>query len=293
MNINDPTFGLSFEVFPPRSLNASFKLWRTVEELAKLAPSFISVTYGAGGSTREISKAAVSVIGHQYGIKVAGHLTCINSSREDVMAVATAFAKAGVSQIIALRGDTPEKMGKFNPKSDSFQSSLELISALADSEKFKICVAAYPNIHPEAQSAKSDIDMLKAKFDAGAESAITQFFFESDDFLRFRDDCADAGIYQKIIPGILPIENWTKTKVFAIRCGAKIPGWMDKAFVNATNRGDHDLLSTAICAELCDDLLAQEVGDLHFYTLNDPILTKKVCCALGRKLVNSEIRFVA
>lgn len=293
MNINHPDFGLSFEVFPPRSLDASFKLWKTIEELAKLDPSFVSVTYGAGGSTREVSRAAVAVIGREYGIDVAGHLTCVDASRAQVMDVANAYAEAGASQIVALRGDPPADAQGFVPAKDGFESSLELISALADTGKFKVRVAAYPHIHPEAKSAQADIDMLKAKFDAGADSAITQFFFESEDFLRFRDACADAGITQKIVPGILPVENWTKTKSFAARCGAKTPDWLDKAFENAHDKAEHDLLSTAICAELCDDLLNQGVEDLHFYTLNDPALTREVCRALGRTSAQPSLSAVA
>jgi methylenetetrahydrofolate reductase (NADPH) len=293
MNINDPDFGLSFEVFPPRNLDASFKLWRTIEELAKLDPTFVSVTYGAGGSTREVSRAAVDVIGKQYGIDVAGHLTCVNASRTEVMDVAQAYAEAGANQIVALRGDPPSDGSGFVASQDGFQSSLELISALADTGKFKVRVAAYPHVHPEAKSAQADIDMLKAKFDAGADSAITQFFFESDDFLRFRDACADAGITQKIVPGILPVENWKKTKAFAARCGAPTPEWLDKAFENAKDKTEHDLLSTAICTELCDDLLVAGVEDLHFYTLNDPALTKEVCRALGRKIAPPVVSAVA
>jgi methylenetetrahydrofolate reductase (NADPH) len=282
MKITDPAFGLSFEVFPPRNLNASFKLWRTIEELASLDPSFVSVTYGAGGSTREVSRAAVDVIYQQYGIDVAGHLTCVDATRAQVMDVAHSYADAGARQIVALRGDPSDTDAGFQASEDGFQSSLELISALADTGKFKVRVAAYPHTHPEAANARADIDMLKAKFDAGAHSAITQFFFESDDFLRFRDQCADAGITQKIIPGILPVENWKKTKSFAARCGASTPVWLDKAFENTLDQSEHDLLSTAICTELCDDLLTHGVEDLHFYTLNDPSLTRTVCRALGR-----------
>lgn len=288
MKITDPAFGLSFEVFPPRNLNASFKLWRTIEQLATLDPSFVSVTYGAGGSTRDVSRAAVDVINREYGMDVAGHLTCVDATREQVMDVAQAYKDAGARQIVALRGDPSDADAGFQPTADGFQSSLELISALADTGDFKVRVAAYPHTHPEAANENADIDMLKAKFDAGAHSAITQFFFESDDFLRFRDKCVAAGITQKIIPGILPVENWKKTKSFSARCGAFTPDWLDKAFENATNQEEHDLLSISICTELCDDLLNEGVEDLHFYTLNDPSLTKTVCHALGR--TPSELR---
>ena len=293
MKITDPAFGLSFEVFPPRNLNASFKLWRTIEQLAGLDPSFVSVTYGAGGSTRDVSRAAVDVINREYGLQVAGHLTCVDATRSEVMDVAQAYKAAGARQIVALRGDPTDAEAGFQPTDDGFQSSLELISALANTGDFKVRVAAYPHTHPEAAHSDADIDMLKAKFDAGAHSAITQFFFESDDFLRFRDKCVAAGITQKIIPGILPVENWTKTKSFSARCGTPTPDWLDKAFQNTSDQQEHDLLSISICTELCDNLLSEGVDDLHFYTLNDASLTKTVCHALGRTPIELRLHNVA
>ncbi|GLQ33887.1 methylenetetrahydrofolate reductase [Amylibacter marinus] len=292
MNLSDKNFGLSFEVFPPRSLSASFKLWNTIEQLATLDPSFVSVTYGAGGSTRDITKSAVQVIAKEYGIDVAGHLTCVDASREDVLAVAQNYAESGAKQIVALRGDSPDGT-PFQAKPDGFQSSVELIEALAKQGDFKIRVAAYPHPHPDAKTATADIDVLKAKFDAGADSAITQFFFEPEDFLRFRDSAACAGITGKIIPGILPVENWAKTKNFAKRCGALTPDWLDKAYENANTKELHDLLSISICTELCDDLINEGVEDLHFYTLNDPSLTKEVCRALGRCVATPRLTNVA
>jgi methylenetetrahydrofolate reductase (NADPH) len=275
-------FGLSFEFFPPKSLEASFKLWNAVDTLAGLDPDFVSITYGAGGSTREITRSAVAVINKNYDLKVAGHLTCVNASREETLAVAQGYADAGATSIVALRGDPEKGQGKFLPHKDGYSGSLELIRALAELGKFDIVVGAYPHRHPDAISDTSDIDHLKAKFDAGATSAITQFFFEAEDFLRFRDRCVAAGITQKITPGILPIENWEKTRAFSQRCGTTTPEWMDKAFANAKLGGTERLLSTALCSELCDDLLIEGVEDLHFYTLNDPNLTLEVCKCLGR-----------
>jgi len=287
------TFGLSLEFFPPKSLEASFKLWNAVDTLAGLNPDFVSITYGAGGSTREITRSAVQVVKQNYGLNIAGHLTCVDATRDETLAVAEGYAAAGASEIVALRGDPPQGEKRFTPHPDGFSSSVELVRALADLNKFTIRVGAYPHRHPEAANDQSDIDHLKAKFDAGADSAITQFFFESEDFLRFRDRCVAAGITQKITPGILPIENWSKTRAFAQRCGTTTPDWMDKAYDNARLSNTERLLSTAICSELCDDLLCEGVEDLHFYTLNDPTLTLEVCRCLGRTVVSENLHQVA
>ncbi|MDC0095708.1 methylenetetrahydrofolate reductase [NAD(P)H] [Amylibacter sp.] len=293
MDMNHKNFGLSFEIFPPRNLKASFKLWRTIEVLEKLNPNFISVTYGAGGSTRELTQSAVSVIAKEYNIDVAGHLTCVGSTKKEIMDIALKYGKAGASKIVALRGDSPEDQGSENNETDNFSSSVELIASLKKNTNFELYVAAYPNVHPNAQSEKSDLDVLKAKFDAGADSAITQFFFDKEDFLRFRDKCNSAGIYQNIIPGILPVENWSKTKIFAKRCGMDAPQWMSKAYENCKNNEEHNLLSQALCTEMCDELMQEGVNNLHFYTLNNPKLTQKVCEALGRKVIPTSITKVA
>ncbi len=286
-------FGLSFEFFPPKSLEGGFKLWNAVDSLVSLEPDFVSVTYGAGGSTRDITRSTIEVIKRNYGLNVAGHLTCVDASREETLAVAEGYAAAGATEIVALRGDPPKGDTRFRPHQNGFASSLELIRALADLDKFTIRVGAYPHRHPEAASDDADVDFLKAKFDAGADSAITQFFFEAEDFLRFRDRCAAAGIKGKITPGILPIENWEKTRNFSRRCGTKTPDWLDKAFENAKRQGTERLLSTAICTELCDDLLSEGVEDLHFYTLNDASLTQEVCRSLGRTLAGPRLYQVA
>ncbi len=293
MSIIRETFGLSFEFFPPQSLEGSFKLWTAVDALAGFAPEFVSVTYGAGGSTRELTKSAVAVIRENYGLEVAGHLTCVNASRAEVLEVADGYAASGAKQIVALRGDAPKGADSYSAHPDGFSSSVELIEALADMDQFRIRVGAYPHKHPEATDAQADIDYLKRKFEAGADSAITQFFFEAEDFLRFRDRCDKAGIRNKITPGILPIENWEKTKKFSARCGTVTPSWMDKAYRNTRDTDEARLLSTAICTEICDDLLCEGVEDLHFYTLNDPSLTQDVCRALGRKLAAPALHKVA
>lgn len=276
-----PNPRLSFEFFPPNSLDGSFRLWDTVNELAPLSPQFASVTYGAGGTTRELTHDAVKTIGTHYGLNVAAHLTCVNATRAETMAIAQSYADAGVKEIVALRGDPPKGAADFQQTTDGFANSIELVSALADMNQFHIRVGAYPDIHPQATHTGADVDWLKRKIDAGAGSAITQFFFESQTFLRFRDACAAAGITAPIIPGILPIENWAGTQRFAARCGANVPGWIGEAFEKAIRDDRHDLLATALCTELCSDLIDEGVEDLHFYTLNKPHLTRQVTHALG------------
>ena len=273
---------ISFEFFPPQSLEASFRLWDTVQTLAPLDPRFVSVTYGAGGTTRDLTRDAVKTLHSSSGLNVAAHLTCVDASRTETLEIAETFAEAGVSEIVALRGDPPKGSSQFVPHPDGFANSVELIEALAATGKFTLRVGAYPDPHPEAANAQADVDWLKRKLDAGADEALTQFFFEPETFLRFRDACAKAGIDgDKLVPGILPIENWKGARNFAKRCGTVIPAWVDDAFAKAARDDREDLLATAICSELCSDLLDEGVKKLHFYTLNRPELTRDVCFALG------------
>jgi len=272
---------ISFEFFPPKSLEASFKLWETLGVLAPLGPNFVSVTYGAGGTTRALTHDAVKTIHKNYGVPVAAHLTCVDATREETLAIADSYAEAGVTQIVALRGDPPKGSGGFQAHPEGFASSVELVEALAKTGKFDIRVGAYPDPHPEASSMQDCVDYLKRKIDAGATSAITQFFFEADTYFRFRDACADAGITAPIIPGILPINSWKGVRKFAEACGTPIPQWLDEAFDKAGRDGRTDLLATALCTELCTDLIEGGVNDLHFYTLNTPNLTRDICAALG------------
>ncbi|PTE22906.1 methylenetetrahydrofolate reductase [NAD(P)H] [Cereibacter changlensis JA139] len=272
---------ISFEFFPPQTLDASFRLWETVQMLAPLKPSFASVTYGAGGTTRKLTHEAVTTIGKNYGLNVAAHLTCVDATRAETLEIAAAYAEAGVTEIVALRGDAPKGAERFTAHPEGFANSIELIEALAATGKFTLRVGAYPEPHPEAADPLADVRWLKRKIDAGASSAITQFFFEAETFLRFRDACVAEGITAPIIPGILPIENWGGVKKFAQRCGTAVPQWLDDAFDHAKRDGREDLLSVALCTELCDTLLSEGVEDLHFYTLNRPHLTREVCHALG------------
>lgn len=272
---------ISFEFFPPQTLAASFRLWDTVQTLAPLDPRFVSVTYGAGGTTRDLTREAVSTLHNTSGLNVAAHLTCVQATKQETLAIAQGFAEAGVKDLVALRGDPPKNAGQFQPHPDGFANSVELIEALADTGDFNIRVGAYPDIHPEAASAQADVNWLNAKLDAGANEALTQFFFEAETFFRFRDACEKAGIDAPITPGILPIENWKGARNFAKRCGTAIPTWVEDAFEKASRDGREDLLATAMCTELCSDLIDGGVDKLHFYTLNRPELTRDVCHALG------------
>ncbi|MGI9395481.1 MAG: methylenetetrahydrofolate reductase [Boseongicola sp.] len=272
---------VSFEFFPPQSLDASFRLWDTVQMLAPLEPAFVSVTYGAGGTTREITHDAVAALGTHMGLDVAAHLTCVDASREETLNIADRYASAGVRRIVALRGDPPKGQGRYQPHPQGFADSTELVAALAGTGKFEISVGAYPDRHPDAAYDGADIDWLKRKIDAGASSAITQFFFEAETFLRFRDLCVAASIEASILPGILPIENWRCVKRFAERCGAAVPDRLVRIFETAERDGRTELLATAVCTELCTALLDEGAEHLHFYTLTKPGLTREVVHALG------------
>ena len=272
--------GLSFEFFPPSSTSSTLRLWRAVERLSPLDPAFVSVTYGAGGTTRERTYSALMTIRDRARINVAGHLTCVGASRAQTLAVAERYRSMGVTRIVALRGDPPSGEESFVPHPDGFASGLELVAALADIG-IETSVAAYPEKHPEATDMDADIDALKAKQDAGATRAITQFFFENEDFLRFRDRAVARGVSMPILPGVLPIEDFEKMTRFANRCQTSVPEWMAKAYANAQSAEETELLSTAICAEQCDQLRMEGADHIHFYTLNNPDLTFNICRALG------------
>ena len=271
---------VSFEFFPPKSLRGSFRLWECLRTLAPLGPEWVSVTYGAGGATRELTREAVSAIGREFGLRVAGHLTCVDASREETMEVARGFRAAGVEDIVALRGDPPEGSGRFAAHPCGFADSVELVTALA-SNGFNVRVGCYPDGHPDAADAGADVEWLRRKVDAGASEAVSQFFFDAERFLRFRDRCAAAGIDVPIVPGLLPVEDWAKAQSFAARCGAVVPGDVRAGFEAAARDGRADLFAVAQAAELADRLVEEGCGHLHFYTLNKPELTRDVCLALG------------
>ena len=272
---------ISFEFFPPKTPKATMALWTAVQRLAPLGPEFVSVTYGAGGSTRDRTLSAIQAIRDHARLSVAGHLTCVGATREEVLETARSYASLGCRRIVALRGDPIEGADRFVPHPGGFSGSVELIAALADMGRFDLYVAAYPEPHPDAATPQDDIDHLKRKIDAGAKAAITQLFFDNEVFLRFRDRCAAAGITAPIIPGIMPVENFDRMKNFAERCRTSIPAWMEKAYRNADDEDQHDMLSVAICAEQCDELASEGVEGLHLYTMNKPDLPYQVCRALG------------
>ncbi len=276
-----PAPRISFEFFPPQTLDASFRLWETARALAPLKPEFVSVTYGAGGTTRRLTHEAVTTIAKHYGLTVAAHLTCVDATRAETMEIASAYADAGVTQIVALRGDAPKGQARFTPHPDGFASSVDLIAALAETGRFTIRAGAYPEPHPESANTAADVALLKRKIDAGASSAITQFFFEADTFFRFRDACAAAGITAPVIPGILPIDNWAGTRRFAARCGARVPDGLDDYFAKAEAESRSQDASVDLCTALCERLMAGGVEDFQFYTLNRPQLTRAVCARLG------------
>lgn len=272
---------ISFEVFPPRSLDASFQLWDTVRQLAPLGPRYFSVTYGAGGTTRDLTQEAAQILRKQSGMPVAAHLTCAGASRDDVMKTVEDYKAAGVEDIVALRGDPVGGASQFEAHPDGFANSCELIETIAKTGDFKIRVGAYPESHPDAENPQQNIDWLKAKLDAGAEEALSQFFFAPETFLRFRDACADAGITAPITPGILPVTNWSRTKSFAARCGASVSDELAAGFERAERENRSDLFALVQATELCDALIQEGVETIHFYTLNRSDLTQRVCRALG------------
>lgn len=274
---------VSFEFFPPKTLDASFRLWETARALAPLDPDFVSVTYGAGGTTRKLTHEAVTTINRHYGVPVAAHLTCVEATRAETMEIVQAYADAGIRQIVALRGDAPKGQDRFAPHPEGFANTVELIQAIAARGDMTIRAGAYPEPHPDSPGTDADVAWLKRKIDAGATSAITQFFFDADTFFRFRDKCAAAGIRAPIIPGILPIQGWAGARRFAATCGTSVPAWAHEAFSKAAAEGPEAerALSLRVCIDLCHRLMDGGVDRLHFYTLNRPDLTLAVCSALG------------
>ena len=276
--------GVSFEFFPPKTDKMEETLWTAIQTLVPLQPRFVSVTYGAGGSTRERTHHTVARIASETPIPAAAHLTCVEASKAEIEEIARAYWAAGVRHIVALRGDPPTEGARFAPHPGGYRNAAELVAGLKTIAPFEISVAAYPECHPEAESFESDLANLKAKFDAGATRAITQFFFSPEAYFRFCDRARAAGITGEIVPGILPVSNVAQTRKFAAMCGAAIPAWMDRLFDGLDDHpAARQLVAATIAAEMCRRLYAGGVRKFHFYTLNRAELSFAICHLLGMR----------
>ena len=273
---------VSFEFFPPKNEEMEEKLWQSISKLKNLKPSFVSVTYGAGGSTRERTHNTIKKILQETDLKPASHLTCVAASRDEIAEIARNYWDMGVKHIVALRGDMPASSPNYQLHPDGYKYANELVEALRKIADFEISVAGYPEKHPEAKSLDEDIDNLKRKVDSGATRVITQFFFDCDSYFSFVDKCRKRGINVPIIPGILPVTNVKQTKHFAKMCGAKIPSWMEDIFTNLEEKDEtRHLIAGVVAFEQCRILHNEGVDDFHFYTLNRSDLTTAICHVLG------------
>ena len=275
---------LSFEFFPPRSEALEAQLWVAVRRLETLRPTFVSVTYGAGGSTQSRTLATVKRILAETALRPAVHLTCVGASRSEVDETARRYWEAGARHIVALRGDPPDRSGRFEPHPDGYRNAAELTAGLRRVADFEISVAAYPETHPDAASPEADLDNLKRKLDAGAARAITQLFFDTETFLRFLDRCLAAGITAPVVPGILPIANLSKARRFCESCGASVPAWLTALFEGLDEEEEtRRLLGAVVAAEQVRILQANGIDEFHFYTMNRPDLTYAVARILGAR----------
>lgn len=273
---------VSFEFFPPRSEKMEQDLWTAVKRLEPLGPRFVSVTYGAGGSTRDRTHNTVAGIQRETSLNAAAHLTCVAAGREEVDDVAQRYWDAGIRHVVALRGDPPEGETQYSPHPDGYAYATDLVAGLKRIADFEISVAAYPETHPQAASPEADLDNLKRKIDAGATRAITQYFFDVDLYLRFMDRVRAAGIELPVVPGILPVTNFAQVVKFSAACGTTVPGWMGKLFEGLDDDPDtRKLVAATAAAEQCRLLQANGVREFHFYTLNRADLTYAICHILG------------
>ena len=275
--------GVSFEFFPPKTPEMEQSLWEAIARLAPLEPNFVSVTYGAGGSTRERTHATVKRILADTMLTPAAHLTCVAASRAEIDAVVTAYAEAGVRHIVALRGDPPGGAGdRYAPHPGGYRNAADLVAGIKRIGEFEVSVSAYPEKHPDSPSVAADIDMLKAKVDAGATRAITQFFFENELYFRYLDRVRSRGVEIPIVPGILPVQNFKTTKNFAARCGASVPDWLAERFDGLDDdAATRKLIAAAVAAEQVLNLVDHGVTDFHFYTMNRADLVYAICHLLG------------
>lgn len=289
-----PTPTVSFEFFPPKTAEMEQKLWQSVTQLAPLSPLFVSVTYGAGGSTRERTHSTVKRIIQETPLKPAAHLTCVAASRAEVDAVAKAYWDAGVRHIVALRGDPPQG-GDYTPHPEGYAYSCDLVAGLKSIGDFEISVAAFPEKHPQSASFDEDLDVLKRKIDAGATRAITQYFFDTELYFRYVERARKAGITIPIVPGILPVTNFAQTVKFSAMCGASVPTWIGKLFEGLDDDpATRNLVSAALAVQQCRMLQQFGAEHFHFYTLNRAELTQAVCHVLGvRKAAAAETKKAA
>lgn len=278
---------VSFEFFPPGDSEMEATLWKSVERLAPLAPRFVSVTYGADGSTRERTHNVVARIQRETPLIGAPHLTCIGATRGEILDIARRYWDEGVRHLVALRGDPPHGEARYQPHPEGFAYAADLVAGLKSVADFDISVAAYPEVHPEAPGADFDLENLKRKIDAGASRAITQFFYDTQVFLRFRDRCEAAGIRTCIVPGILPITRFPQVLRFAARCGASVPDWLKDRFQGLDDDAEtRRLIAASVAIEQVQALEREGVRDFHFYTLNRAELTYAICHALGVRCAN-------
>jgi len=274
---------VSFEFFPPKTEEMEKTLWASIARLAPLEPEFVSVTYGAGGSTRERTHATVARIARETRLAPAAHLTCVAATRDEVDAVVRAYGEAGVKHIVALRGDPPAGVGtRYEPTPGGYAYAADLVAGIKRIGDFEVSVSAYPEMHPESPSLDADIDVLKAKVDAGATRAITQFFFENDVYFRYLDKVRARGIDIPIVPGLLPVTNFKQASNFATRTGATVPAWLLRRFEGLDDDPEtRKLIAAAVAAEQVTDLVDRGVDDIHFYTLNRADLVYAICHLLG------------
>jgi methylenetetrahydrofolate reductase (NADPH) len=273
---------VSFEFFPPKTAEMETKLWQAVKRLEPLAPRFVSVTYGAGGSTRERTHATVVRIRRETPLEPAAHLTCIGATCDEIDRVAEHYWESGIRHVVALRGDPPLDRGRYSPHPGGYRYATDLVAGLKRVADFEVSVAAFPETHPEAGSAEADLDNLKRKVDAGAARAITQFFFDTEVYLRFVERARARGITVPIVPGILPVSNVAQTRKFAAQCGATLPAWMAGLFEGLDDDPEtRRLVAASIAIEQCRLLQAEGVREFHFYTLNRADLAVAICHMLG------------
>jgi methylenetetrahydrofolate reductase (NADPH) len=274
---------ISFEFFPPKNAEMEEGLWDCVARLQPLNPSFVSVTYGAGGTTRERTHATVARLAKQTVLNPAAHLTCVGASRDDIKEVLHSYLEVGVNHIVALRGDPPAGLGTaYEPHPDGFKTTAELVKAAREIGDFEVSVSSYPEKHPESASLDADIDVLQAKIDAGATRAITQFFFDNDVYFRYMDRVLARGISIPIVPGIVPVQNFKQTRNFALRCGTTVPQWLADRFDGLDNDPQtRRLIAAAVAAEQVIDLLDKGVEQFHFYTMNKADLVYAICHLIG------------